>query len=49
MDIESSAELYNLLHSDITRHYLALTKLAKIIIYDVASDMLGSFGQSLRK
>jgi len=31
------------------KHYPALTKLAKITIYDVASNILGTFDQSLRK
>ena len=40
------SELY---HSDIARHYPALAKLLKITIYDVASNILGTFDQSLRK
>ncbi|KAF8803351.1 FAD/NAD(P)-binding domain-containing protein [Phlegmacium glaucopus] len=47
--VEFSAELYDLLHSDIAKHYPVLAKLAKITIYDVASNILGSFDQSLRK
>lgn len=47
--VEFSAELYDLLHSDMARHYPALAKLAKITIYDVASNILGTFDQSLRK
>jgi hypothetical protein len=47
--VEFSAELYDLLHSDIARHYPSLAKLSKITIYDVASNILGSFDQSLRK
>ena len=30
------------------KHYPALAKLAKITIYDVASNILGTFDQSLR-
>lgn len=47
--VEFSAELYDLLHSDISRHYPALAKLSKITIYDVATNILGTFDQSLRK
>ena len=31
------------------RHYPALAKLSKITIYDVASNILGTFDQSLRR
>jgi NADH dehydrogenase FAD-containing subunit len=47
--VEFSAELYDLLHTDIAKHYPALAKLAKITIYDVASNILGTFDQTLRK
>ena len=47
--VEFSAELYDLLHSDIAKHYPALAKLSKITIYDVASNILGTFDQTLRK
>ncbi|KAF8964751.1 pyridine nucleotide-disulfide oxidoreductase-domain-containing protein [Flammula alnicola] len=46
--IEFSAELHDLIHSDIAKHYPALARLCKITIYDVAPHILGSFDQSLR-
>ncbi|PPR03369.1 hypothetical protein CVT24_012494 [Panaeolus cyanescens] len=46
--VEFSAELYDLIHSDITQHYPALAKLAKITLYDVAPEILGTFDKSLR-
>ncbi|KAF5325211.1 hypothetical protein D9619_009736 [Psilocybe cf. subviscida] len=46
--IEFSAELHDLIHSDIVRHYPSLARLCKITVYDVAPHILGSFDQSLR-
>ncbi|KAG2007219.1 ndb1 (nad(p)h dehydrogenase b1) [Coprinopsis cinerea AmutBmut pab1-1] len=48
--VEFAAELHDLLHTDIARHYpRTLVRLAKITLYDVAPNILGSFDQSLRK
>ncbi|TFK29454.1 FAD/NAD(P)-binding domain-containing protein [Coprinopsis marcescibilis] len=48
--VEFSAELHDLLHTDIQRHYpRSLARLAKITLYDVAPNILGTFDQSLRK
>ncbi|KAF9564049.1 FAD/NAD(P)-binding domain-containing protein [Agrocybe pediades] len=46
--IEFAAELHDLIHTDITKHYRSLARLSKITIYDVAPSILGSFDQSLR-
>lgn len=45
--VEFSAELFDLLHSDIAKHYPALARLAKITLYDVAPSILGMFDKSL--
>lgn len=45
--VEFAAELHDLLHSDIERHYPALARIAKITLYDVAPKILGSFDESL--
>ncbi|KIM41515.1 hypothetical protein M413DRAFT_445500 [Hebeloma cylindrosporum] len=47
--VEFSAELHDLLHTEINEHYRALAKLVKITVIDVAPSILGSFDQSLRK
>ncbi|KAM6501068.1 Pyridine nucleotide-disulfide oxidoreductase domain containing protein [Amanita muscaria] len=47
--VEFAAELYDLIHTDVSAHYPNLAKLAKITIYDVASSILGSFDESLIK
>ncbi|PPQ92198.1 hypothetical protein CVT25_008972 [Psilocybe cyanescens] len=47
--IEFAAELRDLLHTDMKARYPLLAKLAKITVYDVAPNILGSFDQSLRK
>ncbi|KAG5647435.1 hypothetical protein DXG03_009365 [Asterophora parasitica] len=45
--VEFAAELHDLLHSDIAKHYPALARLAKINLYDVAPQILGSFDKNL--
>lgn len=45
--VEFSAELFDLLHSDIAKHYPVLARLAKITLYDVAPSILGMFDKSL--
>ncbi|RXW23234.1 hypothetical protein EST38_g2629 [Candolleomyces aberdarensis] len=48
--IEFAAELHDLLHTDILKHFPpSLTRLAKITVYDVAPNILGTFDQNLRK
>lgn len=47
--VEFAAELYDLLQTDIRRHYPALAKIAKINLYDVAPSILGSFDKNLVK
>ncbi|KAF5373261.1 hypothetical protein D9615_007477 [Tricholomella constricta] len=47
--VEFAAELHDLLHSDIAKHYPALARLSKINLYDVAPQILGSFDNSLVK
>ncbi|KAF9485648.1 FAD/NAD(P)-binding domain-containing protein [Pholiota conissans] len=46
--IEFSAELHDLIHTDVAKHYPALARLCKVTIYDVAPQILGSFDKSLR-
>jgi NADH dehydrogenase FAD-containing subunit len=45
--VEFAAELHDLLHSDIRRHYPSLAAMAKINLYDVAPNILGTFDKSL--
>jgi len=45
--VEFAAELHDLLHSDIERHYPSLARMAKINLYDVAPNILGNFDRSL--
>ncbi|KAJ7057162.1 FAD/NAD(P)-binding domain-containing protein [Mycena amicta] len=45
--VEFAAELYDLLHAEFAVHYPSLAKLAKITIYDVAPNILGSFDRTL--
>ncbi|KAG1742979.1 FAD/NAD(P)-binding domain-containing protein [Suillus occidentalis] len=45
--VEFSAELHDLLHAEIERHYPSLARMAKITLYDVAPNILGSFDKSL--
>ncbi|KAJ7594262.1 NDE1, mitochondrial external NADH dehydrogenase [Mycena floridula] len=45
--VEFAAELHDLLYTEITRYYPALARLAKINLYDVAPQILGSFDKSL--
>ncbi|KAH6910700.1 nad(p)h dehydrogenase b1 [Coprinopsis sp. MPI-PUGE-AT-0042] len=48
--VEFGAELHDLLHTDIARHYPRnLVRLARINLYDVAPNILGMFDQNLRK
>ncbi|KAF7965626.1 hypothetical protein HWV62_42615 [Athelia sp. TMB] len=45
--VEFAAELHDLLHTDISRHYPALARMSKISLYDVAPEILGSFDRNL--
>jgi len=45
--VEFAAELHDLLHAEIARHYPTLAPMANISLYDVAPSILGSFDQSL--
>ncbi|KAG6891257.1 hypothetical protein C0995_008509 [Termitomyces sp. Mi166 len=47
--VEFAAELYDLLHSEIAKHFPALARLAKINLYDVAPQILGNFDKNLIK
>ncbi|KAF6760448.1 nad(p)h dehydrogenase b1 [Ephemerocybe angulata] len=48
--VEFAAELHDLLHTDIARHYdKSIVRLAKITMYDVAPNILGMFDANLRK
>lgn len=45
--VEFAAELHDLLHTDIAKHYPNLARFAKISLYDVAPNILGSFDSGL--
>ncbi|KAG1732120.1 NDE1, mitochondrial external NADH dehydrogenase [Suillus lakei] len=45
--VEFSAELHDLLHAEIERHYPSLARMAKITLYDVAPNILAGFDKSL--
>ncbi|KAG6380296.1 NDE1, mitochondrial external NADH dehydrogenase [Boletus reticuloceps] len=45
--VEFAAELHDLLHAEVAQHYPSLARLAKITLYDVAPNILGSFDRSL--
>ncbi|KAF9011954.1 hypothetical protein BDQ17DRAFT_1298323 [Cyathus striatus] len=45
--VEFAAELHDLMHSEIRRHYPNLARLVKITLYDVAPSILGTFDKSL--
>ncbi|KAG5219645.1 mitochondrial external NADH dehydrogenase, NDE [Salix suchowensis] len=47
--VEFAAELHDLLHTEMERHYPGLTRFAKISMYDVAPHILGTFDESLVK
>ena len=47
--VEFAAELHDLLHSDIKRHYPTLARMARISLYDVAPNILGSFDSGLQE
>ncbi|KIY49741.1 FAD/NAD(P)-binding domain-containing protein [Fistulina hepatica ATCC 64428] len=45
--VEFSAELYDLIHSDIETHYPDVVKHARINLYDVSPKILGTFDKNL--
>ncbi|KAJ7031575.1 NDE1, mitochondrial external NADH dehydrogenase [Mycena alexandri] len=45
--VEFASELHDLLHAEVADHYPSLVKMAKITIYDVAPNILGSFDKTL--
>lgn len=45
--VEFAAELHDLLHAEVAQHYPSLARLARIMLYDVAPNILGSFDRSL--
>ncbi|THH31846.1 hypothetical protein EUX98_g2351 [Antrodiella citrinella] len=47
--VEFAAELHDLLHTDMKRHYPALANLAKISLFDVAPNILGGFDSGLQE
>ncbi|THG99484.1 hypothetical protein EW026_g2869 [Hermanssonia centrifuga] len=47
--VEFAAELHDLLHTDIKRHYPALFRLARISLFDVAPSILGTFDEGLQE
>lgn len=47
--VEFAAELHDLLNTDIKRAFPHLTPMARITLYDVAPQILGSFDESLVK
>ncbi|RPD52496.1 FAD/NAD(P)-binding domain-containing protein [Lentinus tigrinus ALCF2SS1-6] len=47
--VEFAAELHDLLHTDIARHYPSLAAMAKINLYDVSPVILGGFDEGLQE
>ncbi|KAI0753299.1 FAD/NAD-P-binding domain-containing protein [Daedaleopsis nitida] len=47
--VEFAAELHDLLHTDMYRHYPTLTAMARINLYDVAPSILGGFDAGLQE
>ncbi|THH18896.1 hypothetical protein EW146_g2185 [Bondarzewia mesenterica] len=45
--VEFAAELHDLLHHEIAKHYPTLARLANITLYDVAPKILGNFDRGL--
>ncbi|EKM56698.1 uncharacterized protein PHACADRAFT_91741 [Phanerochaete carnosa HHB-10118-sp] len=46
--VEFAAELHDLLNTDIKKHYPTLHRLARITLFDVAPNILGSFDEGLQ-
>ncbi len=47
--VEFAAELHDLLHTDMNKHYPSLAAMARINLYDVASSILGGFDAGLQE
>ncbi|TBU63386.1 FAD/NAD(P)-binding domain-containing protein [Dichomitus squalens] len=47
--VEFAAELHDLLHTDMSRHYPQLARMARINLYDVAPTILGGFDEGLQQ
>ena len=47
--VEFAAELHDLLHTDMSKHYPSLAAMARINLYDVAPTILGGFDQGLQE
>ncbi|KAI0705500.1 FAD/NAD(P)-binding domain-containing protein [Earliella scabrosa] len=47
--VEFAAELHDLLHTDMARHYPSLAAMARINLYDVAPSILGGFDAGLQE
>lgn len=47
--VEFAAELHDLLNTDIRKHYPGLFNLARISLFDVAPNILGSFDEGLQE
>ncbi|CAL1709677.1 unnamed protein product [Somion occarium] len=47
--VEFAAELHDLLHTEIRRHYPGLARFARISLFDVAPTILGSFDSGLQQ
>ena len=47
--VEFAAELHDLLHTEMARHFPVLARMARINLYDVAPTILGGFDQGLQE
>ena len=47
--VEFAAELHDLLHTDMARHYPQLARMARINLYDTAPSILGGFDAGLQE
>lgn len=47
--VEFAAELHDLLHTDVKRHYPSFARLARISLFDVAPNILGGFDTGLQE
>ena len=47
--VEFAAELHDLLHTDMSKHYPSLAAMARINLYDVAPSILGGFDAGLQE
>ena len=47
--VEFAAELHDLLHTEVKKHFPGLHRFARISLYDVAPRILGSFDEGLQQ